>query len=125
MVYELRKTTVYHQVYRHQTVALVSPSETTVAIDFCKTKLFQRLIAILRRSEHPLHIPRNYIESGRNRFSHKAEVSAARAYTVRNTVMSRCLQRDINRRFLSKQNLVAVLHPQSKAAIEIKMALPI
>jgi len=98
MVYELRKTTVYHQVYRHQTVALVSPSETTVAIDFCKTKLFQRLIAILRRSEHPLHIPRNYVESGVKRLACMGGVVKSCSYTVRNTVIPCALWRDVSRR---------------------------
>jgi hypothetical protein len=51
----------------------------------------QRLIAVLRRSEHPLHIPRDYVESGRKRLHSKPEVWEVCAYTVRNTVMSRGL----------------------------------
>jgi hypothetical protein len=56
-VYLAQKTTVY----RHQTVNLAGRSETTVDAIFEKIELFRRVIAVLRRAEHPLHIPRNQI----------------------------------------------------------------
>ena len=51
-----------------------------------KCQLFQRILAVLRRAEHPLHIPRNYVESGRKRLTCIGEVMKRRQYTVRNTV---------------------------------------
>ena len=57
-VYEPRKTTVY----RHNAVDLAGSGETTVDADFRKIELFPWFMAVLRRTEHALHVPRDYAD---------------------------------------------------------------
>jgi hypothetical protein len=55
--------------YRHQAVDLAGPDETTVDADCWGVWLLQRVLAVLRRAQHPLHVPRNYVEPGRRGLS--------------------------------------------------------
>ena len=85
-VYLVQKSTVYRQVYRHNAVDLAGFDETIIDSRFSKTELLQRVIAVLRRAEHPLHVPRNYVESGCKRLPHIDGVAKNDQYTVKNTV---------------------------------------
>lgn len=77
-------------VYRHVPADLGDSDETTVDSRIAKIESLQWLMAVLGRSaEHPLHIPRNYVESDRKSLWRKVAVPVTRLYTVGDTVNER------------------------------------
>ena len=70
------------------TVIGAKPDFSRIAPCRAPGRLLRRCIAVVRRPEHPLDIPRNYVESGGKRLSDIGGGVKGRSYTVRNTVMS-------------------------------------
>jgi hypothetical protein len=63
-----------------------------------ENSLLQRNLPVLRSAQHPLHVSRNYVESGGKRLSHIGRGPKTQRYTVRNTVTGRRLPVDARRR---------------------------